>query len=66
MEELSSTIKSKAMKDTAPGPDGLHTQRTTSYGSMQNLTEKIKTIDAILPGEEYIVQRKTKCTGGGP
>ena len=23
LEELSSTIKSKAMKDTAPGPDGI-------------------------------------------
>ena len=36
LEELSSTIKSKAMKDTPPGPDGITYSGTASYGNRQD------------------------------
>ena len=37
LEELSSTIKSKGMKDTAPGRDGIPYSVYNSYGTMQVL-----------------------------
>ena len=36
LEELNSTIKRKAMKDMAPGPDGIPYQCTANYGNRQD------------------------------